>query len=559
MRPLHCTLAAVLVAWSGASAAGQQPPPAAPPGSARFVIFVQGSALGSDSVTVTRTATGTIIDGSARVAPPVDVVTRNYEVRYDGAMRPVEMTLQGTVRGQVVSLHTTFSNGTAQTEVLQGDQKTAKSDAVTPDALVLLNQAIGSYEALALRLRGLQAGAELRAYIPPQGENRIRLTAVTSERIQTPAAVINARRYQMSFGNTGSDLAVELWTDPVDRMIRLTVPAQSFEAVREDVASVGARREVLPRAGDEQVMIPSEGFSLAATISRPVATAARLVPLPAVVLVGAPTGADRDETVAGVPIFAELAGAIADAGFLVIRYDRRGVGQSGGRAESATIADYAEDVRAVVRHLATRGDIDRRRIAVAGYSEGGWAALLAAAGDKSIAALILLATPGSTGAELNLEQQQHTLDRMTLPDADKQAKIALQKKIQQAAITGKGWDGVPPEVRRQADTPWFQSFLLFDPARVIGKARQPVLIVEGDLDKVVPPAHADHLTSLARQRKPAVAVDAVKVPGINHLFVPAATGEIEEYGALRDKAVSRQVMSAVVAWLQKTMTTPGHD
>ena len=33
----------------------------------------------------------------------------------------------------------------------------------------------------------------------------------------------------------------------------------------------------------------------------------------------------------------QIARALVDAGFLVVRYDKRGIGQSGGRAESATI------------------------------------------------------------------------------------------------------------------------------------------------------------------------------------------------------------------------------
>ena len=69
-----------------------------------------------------------------------------------------------------------------------------------------------------------------------------------------------------------------------------------------------------------------------------------------------------------------------------MRYDKRGYGQSGGRAESATIQDYAEDVRAVVRWLLQRKDVDPKRIAVVGHSEGAWVALLAASRERRIGA-----------------------------------------------------------------------------------------------------------------------------------------------------------------------------
>ena len=80
---------------------------------------------------------------------------------------------------------------------------------------------------------------------------------------------------------------------------------------------------------------------------------------------------DRDSTVAGIPILSQLAGALAQHGFLVLRYDKRAVGQSGGRSETVTQADYADDLIAIVKWLAKRDDVDSRRIAVAGHSEGG--------------------------------------------------------------------------------------------------------------------------------------------------------------------------------------------
>ena len=95
---------------------------------------------------------------------------------------------------------------------------------------------------------------------------------------------------------------------------------------------------------------PRSGFNLGATISRPAGKAApgkkdkNVEKLPAIVLVGGSGNVDRDTIAYGVPVMGQLAGQLADAGYLVVRYDKRGVGQSGGRAESATLSDYADDV-----------------------------------------------------------------------------------------------------------------------------------------------------------------------------------------------------------------------
>src|SRR5207342_3163416 len=111
----------------------------------------------------------------------------------------------------------------------------------------------------------------------------------------------------------------------------------------------------ISRPNDEQVRILANGFSLTGTVSKP-AGAARGA-LPAVVVAGDSGPTDRDELVAGIPVLGQLAGALADAGFLVVRYDKRGIGQSGGRPESAGLLDYVEDARAAVKMLERRKDV----------------------------------------------------------------------------------------------------------------------------------------------------------------------------------------------------------
>ena len=178
--------------------------------------------------------------------------------------------------------------------------------------------------------------------------------------------------------------------------------------------------------------------------------------------------------------------------------------------------------------------------------------MLAAAHEKKIAALVLISAIGVTGAELNMAQVTHALDRSSKPETERQATIDLQRQIQNAVLTGKGWEGIPVPLRRQADIPWFHSFLSFDPAKQMADVKQPLLVVQGLLDTQVQPSNADRLEALARVRKRAGPVEVVKVPGINHLLVPATTGETDEYATLKDRQVSPVVANAVALWLKKT-------
>jgi hypothetical protein len=71
----------------------------------------------------------------------------------------------------------------------------------------------------------------------------------------------------------------------------------------------------------------------------------------------------------------------------------------------------------------------------------------------------------------------------------------------------------------------------------------------------VPVAAADRLAGLARKEGKSKSVDVVIVHGINHLLVPAKTGEVSEYGTLQDRTISREATMAVAAWLTRTLAT----
>lgn len=519
-----------------------------------YTVFLRSRPIGREDVAVVRQADGWIIRGSNTLGPPLDSVTRNVEIHYDDHWRPRRFQLEGTTRGQDVSVTTTFADGKANNALNVAGTSSNKVDDVASDTLVLPNVFLGSNAALAKRLVGVAAGATFRAYIVPQIEIAIRVDGVFQERIDTPKQSIAATRYALVVAQPGGDLVANVWTDSVGTLLRFSVPAQALEMAREDIASAAARTTAFSLPGDEAVQIPASGFNLAANVTKP-ATATR--PLPAIILIGGSGPIDRDGSVAGIPVLGQMARHFVDAGFFVVRYDKRGVGQSGGRTEASTISDYAEDVRAIITWLEKRRkDVDKKRIGIVGHSEGAWVALNVGARDKRVRAVTLIAGAATTGAELVLAQQQHVLNSLKLSDAERQAKIDLQKRIQAAVLTGAGWDQVPPDLRGSADTPWFQSFLAYDPARIMKTVRQPLLIVHGELDTQVPPHHADRLVELARARKRTVTADVVKVPGVNHLLVPAKTGEVAEYPTLPVKELSTAALSSISAWMAKALGSP---
>lgn len=530
---------------------------------AGYSIFVRGVPVGREEITVATEATGTTITSTGRLSPPINVVLRRAEFKYRPDWTPELLVLDVTANGGDSMLRTTFTGNSAATEVTQQGQTSKVSHQISPQTIALPNNVFAGYVAVARRLVGATAGAQLRAYVVPAAEVGITVSSVSSERAQIGAAFVDVRRFELTVANPNGDLTVSLTTDAGGDLIRVAVPSGGVDVIRDDLAASTSRVQVHSNPGDEPVIIPATGFNLGATLTRPRAAAgtptgaAGATPaarLPAVVLLAGSAASDRDGVIAGIPVLAQLAGAIADAGFIAVRYDKRGFGQSGGRAESATLQDYSEDVRAVVRWLAARKDVDPKRIAVIGHSEGAWVAIQAAARENKIAALVAIAGPASSGADLMLEQQQRALDALKLAPADREQRVALQKQIQGAVLSGKGWDTIPPAMRRDADTPWFQSLLAFTPAKVVDDVRQPTLFVHGEIDRHVPVAHVTELSELARNGR-SRSVEVVVIRGVNHLMVPAVTGEPSEYGSLPDRSISADVRTTITGWLTRTFNT----
>ena len=543
----NCT-AALLCASLGAGVAAQAPAPAE--GGAQFLIFVAGRQVGQEQVNVSRSGSGWIISATGRLAAPPDISTNRFELKYDTDWQPQELHVRATMGGKPIGLSTSFGMTTAINEITQGTTTNSKTDQISARAIVLPNNFFAAYEAMAVRLASAKPGTELPVYVAPQAEIKATVKTISDQEFKTPNGIVALRNYQLVFQNPAGPLTATVSVDQRNRLARVQIPAAGLSVERSDLAVVSSRPQPARNPTDADVMIPALGFNLAGTVTTPPQVAGRLRH-PAIVLVGGSGPVDRDSNVAGIPIFTQLAGALAQKGFVVLRYDKRAVGQSGGRAERATLQDYAEDVIAAVKWLRKRNDVDDNRIAVAGHSEGGAVAMMAAAKEEDdIDALVLIAAPGTRGSELILEQQRHSLDLLKATDQERKDKVDVQQRIQTAVLTGVGWEGLPAEYREAADTPWFKSLLEFDPAEVMKRVRQPILIVQGDLDTQVFPRHADALADLAKARKRKVAVEVLHLPGVNHLLVPATTGEVTEYPELAKKEIAAEIPAKIAEFLR---------
>ena len=149
--------------------------------------------------------------------------------------------------------------------------------------------------------------------------------------------------------------------------------------------------EPFPYAVEEVTFSHGEGenrITLAGTLTRP----SEGGPHPTAVMITGSGPQDRDETVMGHKPFWIIADDLARAGVAVLRFDDRGTGESTGDFASATSLDFADDVRAALRYLTTRDDVDAKRLGVIGHSEGGLIAPMVATSGPE-AELVAFALP----------------------------------------------------------------------------------------------------------------------------------------------------------------------
>ena len=130
---------------------------------------------------------------------------------------------------------------------------------------------------------------------------------------------------------------------------------------------------------------------------------------PAVLLITGSGQQDRDETIFNHKPFAVLADAFTRDGFVVLRVDDRGIGNSTGNFATSTTADFVKDVNASVDYLKTRHEVNDKKIGLLGHSEGAMIAPMVASQRKDIDFIVLLAAPGVKIIDLMAEQNAAVL------------------------------------------------------------------------------------------------------------------------------------------------------
>jgi len=318
---------------------------------------------------------------------------------------------------------------------------------------------------------------------------------------------------------------------------------------------------------EEEVTFSNEkaGVNLAGTLTLPKGAG----PFAAAVLVAGSGPQDRDDTIANHKPFLVLSDYLTRKGFAVLRYDKRGIGQSTGSEEMATTLDLASDAQSAVAYLKTRKEIDSAKIGLIGHSEGAMIAPAIAAASNDLPWVVLLAAPATKGEDTLLNQSDLIARAGGLSDAqvlsslnfDKQAYELVQKEPDNAVVTEtlktlvkeSGLDAAVPPAALEAQlhmmtSPWFRFFLSYDPLPDLKRTKCPVLALYGEKDLQVPPKINLPMLQQALSDGGNKQADARQLPELNHFFQHAYSGSPTEYAAI-DETFAPEAMKIIGDWL----------
>jgi len=106
-------------------------------------------------------------------------------------------------------------------------------------------------------------------------------------------------------------------------------------------------------------------------------------------------------------------------------------------------------------------------------------------------------------------------------------------------------------------SPWMKWFRAYDPLPTARRVRQPVLILQGDVDRQVSAGQADTLAAAMRAAGNRDVTERV-FPHLNHLFLVSPTdGSPSEYPALKDTAIGHDVLDTLADWLAQRLAPGG--
>lgn len=267
----------------------------------------------------------------------------------------------------------------------------------------------------------------------------------------------------------------------------------------------------------EQVFIQGES-TIAATMTIPHDGQS---PFPAIVLIGGTGGLDRDGNGTGFKsnLYKDLAEWLTTQGFATLRFDKRGIGKSGGDRNTVGLSGLVDDVATMIRYLKSVS----QDILLLGHSEGCIVATLAAE-RESVSGMILLSGAGAALKTSMQEQAHFLLDEVKRTKGIKGKLLRLS--LNEKSVIGKQQKLFERVTATDQDTmriqlmkfpaKWLREHLAYTDESLRDRLVQlnvPTLALTGDRDVQTDVHHLDELDALHAEH-----IEVQKIRNMDHML-----------------------------------------
>lgn len=274
---------------------------------------------------------------------------------------------------------------------------------------------------------------------------------------------------------------------------------------------------------EKEIIIKGQ-FELGTTITVPKDNGTKY---PAVLLVSGSGEIDRDGNAPklklNMNLYNRLSDFFAGMGFVTLRYDKRGIGKSGGSHIKAGLLELVDDLNSAVCYLRQQEFVDKNQIIICGHSEGCIATTIYSQ-QNSVTGLILIAGAGMSMLGclkyqnyLVLQQIKHMkgfkgwlYNRLVNENNYMNNIINMFHK---ACKTNKDViriQGMKIPAKWAREHAQYSEKILTD---ILASAEFPILAVTGEDDIQAPPEDISRLASLHKDH-----LTSVQIPHMSHVL-----------------------------------------
>ena len=282
------------------------------------------------------------------------------------------------------------------------------------------------------------------------------------------------------------------------------------------------------RVKTEEVSFHSNGLKIGGTIRKPAKPNSR-----AILFLTSSGGGDRSGSRAEAIYFAKK-------GYTTFHYDKRGTGISEGNWQIATMEELLSDDINAITYFSEQTEIPLSKIGIKGSSQGATKVPYILNELQVLGYGIAVSCPGSTLLESDLNAWKNNNPEIIDEGVDLQRKVfkyiagaILRKELEKAIEVGKS-------------KPWFESIwipnldevqvdskLLYSPMPHFPKTKQPILIIQGTLDEIIP-EKSHEIISTALEEAGNKNYKIVSLKNANHSMYHVGQTDFQYWAKLHD-------------------------